>query len=62
MIYGFEMMRNEVSMNEFLHAIRDVHREKSVILINDGYLSGVFSDNAILFNIAEWLCKDKSCG
>jgi len=61
MIDEFEMMKNERLMNEFLHVIRNIYHERkeyglrSVILISVGYLSGVLSDNASPFNIAEHL-------
>ncbi|AFG35644.1 AAA-like domain-containing protein [Fervidobacterium riparium] len=61
MIDEFELMNNSEVMNSFLHVIRGIyHRKKevklrSVILISVGYLSGVLSDNASPFNIAEHL-------
>jgi len=61
MIDEFELMNNSEVINSFLHVIRGIyHRRKevklrSVILISVGYLSGVLSDNASPFNIAEHL-------
>ena len=61
LIDEFELLGERRIMNDFLHAIRKIYharREKglrSVILISVGYLSGVLSDNASPFNIAEHL-------
>ena len=61
MIDEFELLGSEKLMNDFLHTIREIYHERkkkklrSVILISVGYLSGVLSDNASPFNIAEHL-------
>ena len=72
MIDEFELLGNEKIMNDFLHMIREVYHSRkeeglrSVILISVGYLSGLLSDNASPFNIAEhlWLpdfTKEQIC-
>ena len=61
MIDEFELLGDEKIMNDFLHMIREIYHSRkeeglrSVTLISVGYLSGVLSDNASPFNIAEHL-------